>query len=29
MVEALRASPAVKVYVCNLAGQPGETFGSR
>jgi len=27
MVEALRASPAVKVYVCNLAGQPGETFG--
>ena len=27
MVEALRASPAVKVYVCNVAGQPGETFG--
>ena len=27
MVEALRASPAVKVYVCNLAGQPGETMG--
>lgn len=27
MVEALRASPAVKVYVCNLAGQPGETLG--
>ena len=27
MVEALRASPAVKVYVCNVAGQPGETMG--
>src|SRR6202171_2682315 len=27
MVEALRASPAVKVYVCNIAGQPGETMG--
>jgi uncharacterized cofD-like protein len=27
MVEALRASPAVKVYVCNVAGQPGETVG--
>ena len=27
LVEALRASPAVKVYVCNLAGQPGETMG--
>ncbi|MFN2582150.1 MAG: uridine diphosphate-N-acetylglucosamine-binding protein YvcK [Candidatus Dormibacteria bacterium] len=27
MVEALRASPAVKVYVCNVAGQPGETLG--
>jgi uncharacterized cofD-like protein len=27
MVEALRASPAVKVYVCNIAGQPGETLG--
>src|ERR1039457_4150099 len=27
MVEALRASPAVKVYVCNVAGQAGETFG--
>jgi len=27
MVEVLRASPAVKVYVCNLAGQPGETLG--
>src|SRR5437016_1720264 len=27
MIEALRASPAVKVYVCNLAGQPGETMG--
>ena len=25
MVEALRASPAVKVYVCNVATQPGET----
>jgi uncharacterized cofD-like protein len=27
MVEALRASPAVKVYVCNVATQPGETVG--
>jgi uncharacterized cofD-like protein len=27
MVAALRASPAVKVYVCNVAGQPGETMG--
>ncbi|HYA00443.1 MAG TPA: gluconeogenesis factor YvcK family protein [Candidatus Binatia bacterium] len=27
MVEALRASPAVKVYVCNVAGQVGETMG--
>jgi uncharacterized cofD-like protein len=27
MVEALRASPAVKVYVCNVATQPGETSG--
>ncbi|MGO8685721.1 MAG: gluconeogenesis factor YvcK family protein [Candidatus Dormibacteria bacterium] len=27
MVEALQASPAVKVYVCNVAGQPGETVG--
>ena len=27
MVEVLRASPAVKVYVCNVAGQPGETMG--
>jgi len=25
MVEALRATPAVKVYVCNVATQPGET----
>jgi len=27
MVEALQASPAIKIYVCNVAGQPGETFG--
>jgi uncharacterized cofD-like protein len=27
MVEALRSTPAVKVYVCNVAGQPGETNG--
>jgi len=27
MIPALRASPAIKVYVCNVAGQPGETFG--
>jgi uncharacterized cofD-like protein len=27
MVEVLRASPAVKVFVCNVAGQPGETMG--
>ena len=27
MVEALRATPAVKVYVCNVATQPGETDG--
>src|SRR5205807_4671937 len=27
MVEVMRASPAVKVYVCNVAGQPGETLG--
>jgi uncharacterized cofD-like protein len=27
MVEALRATPAVKVYVCNVATQPGETTG--
>ncbi len=27
MVEALRATPAVKVYVCNVASQPGETTG--
>ena len=27
MVEAMRASPAVKVFVCNVAGQPGESMG--
>jgi uncharacterized cofD-like protein len=27
MVEALRATPAVKIYVCNVADQPGETMG--
>jgi len=25
MAEAIKASPAIKVYVCNLATQPGET----
>src|SRR5499427_1525784 len=27
MVEAIKASPALKVYICNLADQPGETEG--
>ncbi|MBJ7594549.1 MAG: YvcK family protein [Candidatus Dormibacteraeota bacterium] len=27
MVEVLRATPAIKVYVCNVASQPGETQG--
>jgi uncharacterized cofD-like protein len=27
MVEAIKASPALKVYICNLASQPGETDG--
>ncbi|MDQ2960761.1 MAG: YvcK family protein [Candidatus Dormibacteraeota bacterium] len=27
MVEVLHASPAVKIYVCNVATQPGETAG--
>jgi uncharacterized cofD-like protein len=27
MVEAIKASPALKLYVCNLAVQPGETDG--
>jgi uncharacterized cofD-like protein len=27
MVEAIKASPALKLYICNLAGQPGETDG--
>ncbi len=27
MIETLRASPAIKVYVCNVATQPGETTG--
>ena len=27
MVEAIRATPAVKVYVCNVAEQRGETLG--
>ena len=27
MVEALKASPALKLYICNLAAQPGETDG--
>lgn len=27
MVEAIKASPALKVYICNLAGQSGETDG--
>jgi uncharacterized cofD-like protein len=27
MVEAIKASPALKVYICNLAGQNGETEG--
>lgn len=27
MVEALKASPALKVYICNLASQKGETDG--
>lgn len=27
MVEVLRATPAVKVYICNVASQPGETMG--
>ena len=25
MVEAIKASPALKLYICNLAAQPGET----
>jgi uncharacterized cofD-like protein len=29
MVDALRASPALKVFVCNVASQPGETDGYR
>jgi len=29
MAEALKASPAIKVYVCNVATQPGETDGFR
>lgn len=27
VVEALRATPAIKVYICNVATQPGETTG--
>jgi uncharacterized cofD-like protein len=27
MVEAIKASPALKVYICNLASQEGETEG--
>jgi uncharacterized cofD-like protein len=27
MVEAIKASPALKVYICNLAAQKGETDG--
>jgi uncharacterized cofD-like protein len=27
MIEALRSTPAIKVYVCNVATQPGETSG--
>jgi uncharacterized cofD-like protein len=27
MVEAIKASPALKLYICNVAGQPGETEG--
>jgi uncharacterized cofD-like protein len=27
MVEAIKATPALKVYICNLAAQPGETDG--
>jgi 2-phospho-L-lactate transferase/gluconeogenesis factor (CofD/UPF0052 family) len=27
MVEAIKASPALKVYICNLASQHGETDG--
>lgn len=27
MIETLRTSPAVKVYICNVATQPGETSG--
>jgi uncharacterized cofD-like protein len=27
MVEAIKASPAIKVYICNVAAQPGETDG--
>jgi uncharacterized cofD-like protein len=27
MVEAIKASPALKVYICNLAAQNGETEG--
>ncbi|HSP09634.1 MAG TPA: gluconeogenesis factor YvcK family protein [Candidatus Dormibacteraeota bacterium] len=27
MVEAIKASPALKVYICNVAAQPGETDG--
>ena len=27
MVEAIKSTPAVKVYICNVAGQPGETNG--
>ena len=27
MIQALRSTPAIKVYVCNVATQPGETSG--
>jgi uncharacterized cofD-like protein len=27
MVEAIKASPALKLYICNIAAQPGETEG--
>jgi len=27
MVEAIKASPALKLYICNVAAQPGETEG--
>src|SRR5437016_3779552 len=27
MVEAIKASPALKLYICNFAAQPGETEG--